>query len=42
MITLSSKFLLNNIDDLKIKRCGLNEFPIYIKLTEYSFIHGWI
>lgn len=34
MITLSSKFLLNNIDDLKIKRCGLNEFPIYIKLTE--------
>lgn len=34
MITSSSKFLLNNIDDLKMKRCGLDEFPVYIKLAE--------
>lgn len=34
MITISSKFLLNNIDDLKMKRCGLDKFPVYIKLAE--------
>lgn len=34
MITASSKFLLNNIDDLKMKKCGLDEFPVYIKLAE--------